>query len=114
MDDELFDPAALSALTSLIWMTVVGAGLGLGLRYLLPNRSSFGVLLLPAVGAAAAAITWVALLWAGVTDGEWGWTVWVGTVLAAILASLVVGVLVSRARTAADERVRHSLTAGRA
>ncbi len=114
MDDELFDPAALSALTALIWMAVVGAGVGLGLRYLLPHRTTFGVLLLPAVGAAAAAITWVALLWAGVGEGDWGWTVWVATVLAAIIAPLVVGLLVSGTRAAADERERHQLTAGRA
>ena len=113
MDDQLFDEAALAALTSLIWISVVGAGIGLGLRYLLPNRTTYGVLLLPAVGAAAAAVTWVALLWAGVPAGEWAWTVWVATFLAAIVVPLIVGALVSGTRHAADERERHQLTAGR-
>lgn len=114
MDDQLLDAPALAALTSLIWIVVVGAGLGLGLRYLLPNRQTYGVLLLPAVGAAAAAITWVAMLWAGIPDGDWGWTVWVAAFLAAIVAPLVVALVVSGRRTAADAHERHVLSGGRA
>ena len=49
----------------LLFVTVIGAGIGLIVRYVLPSRGTYGVLLVPAISAAATAITWVALLWAG-------------------------------------------------
>lgn len=107
------DDAALAALTALIWISVIGAGIGLVLRFLLPHRQTYGLLLLPAIGAAAAAAVWVILLWAQVAAGDWGWTVWVGSFAAAIAAPLVVGLVVSSARTAADARERHILSGGR-
>ena len=56
----------------LLFVTVIGAGIGLIVRYVLPSRGTYGVLLVPAISAAATAITWVALLWAGQTfDGTY-------------------------------------------
>jgi len=112
MDDLLLDDAALASLTALIWVSVIGAGLGLGLRYLLPHRHTYGLLLLPAIGAAAAALTWVIMLWVGV-DESWGWVAWVATFLAAIAIPAIVALALGGSRTAADTRRRHALTAGR-
>ena len=84
----------------LLFATVIGAGIGLALRYLLPKFTTYGVLLLPAVAAAATAIVWVALLWIGLTfDGTW---IWVASLAAAVVASVLTAVLLPRRRTAAD------------
>ncbi len=81
-------------------MTVIGAGIGLALRYLLPQRDTYGILLLPAVSAAATAAVWVALVWVGWTfDGTW---IWVASLGAAILAAVLTAVLLPRRRREFD------------
>lgn len=93
-------------------MTVIGAGIGLGLRYLVPRYSSYGVLLLPAVAAAATAIVWVALLWAGLTfDGTW---IWVASLAAAGAASIAVALVLPRRRAEADARLFSELSGAKA
>ena len=49
----------------LLFVTVIGAGIGAIIRYALPKRGSYGALLLPAIGAAVTAAVWVALVWVG-------------------------------------------------
>jgi hypothetical protein len=96
----------------LLFVTVIGAGIGLGLRYLVPQHSSYGVLLLPAVAAAATAIVWVALLWAGLTfDGTW---IWVASLAAAGAASIAVALLLPRRRAEADARLFTELSGAKA
>ncbi|HQG69615.1 MAG TPA: hypothetical protein PL156_04620, partial [Rhodoglobus sp.] len=74
----------------LLFVTVIGAGIGLIVRYVLPSRGTYGVLLVPAISAAATAITWVALLWAGQTfDGTW---IWVASLAAAVAAGIAAAV----------------------
>jgi len=86
----------------LVYVTVIGAGIGLVLRYLLPNRGSYGILLLPAVGAVATAAVWVGLVWLGLTfDGGW---IWVIALAAAAVASVAVAIAVPIVRRNADER----------
>lgn len=65
---------------------VLGAALiGLGLRYLLPGRATYGSAVLPAVSAAAAAIVWAGLTWIGWTfDGGWIW--WVSLLAGGVVA----------------------------
>jgi len=95
----------------LVYVTVIGAGIGLLLRYVLPGRKVYGVLLLPAVAAVATAATWVSLLWAGFTfDGGW---IWLASLVAAAVASALVATVLSRRRLAADARAAHLLAAGR-
>jgi hypothetical protein len=96
----------------LVYITVIGAGIGLLLRYVLPGRQVYGVLLLPAVGAAATAVAWVGMLWLGITfDHAW---IWIGSLAAAAVASAVVAVALSRRRIAWDAHQRHVLSGGRA
>ena len=84
----------------LLFVTVIGAGVGALVRYMLPRRGTYGVLLLPAIGAAVTAITWVALVWVGLTfDGTW---IWVASLGAAFLVSLAVGLVLPKRRIDAD------------
>ncbi|MFC6355043.1 hypothetical protein [Luethyella okanaganae] len=86
----------------LLFVTLGGAILGIGARYVLPHSSEHGVTLIPAVGAAVAAIVWVGLTWLGWKwDGGWIW--WVSLMVAAG-ASVAVDLLIGRARSAADAR----------
>ena len=84
----------------LLFATLGGAILGLGLRYVLPGRDTYGVLLIPAVGAVAAAVVWAGLTWLGWKfNGGW---IWVVTLVAAAIVAAVVGLLVGRNRKRAD------------
>lgn len=96
----------------IVYVTVVGAGIGLLLRYLLPGREVYGVALMPALGAAATAATWAGLTWLGwKADGGW---IWVAALGAATLVPLVVALVLSRRRQAADARELHVLSGGKA
>ncbi|WP_167138953.1 hypothetical protein [Diaminobutyricimonas sp. TR449] len=91
----------------LLFVAVISAALGLGIRYLIPGRNTYGVVLLPAVATAVGMVVWVALLWLGFTfDGGW---IWVISIAAAVLAAGAVALLLPRARHADDTRLRHSL-----
>ncbi len=84
-----------------------GIVIGGGLRYLLPHRHSYGVLLLPALGGMVAAIVWAALTWAGWKfDGGW---IWVASLVFPAIADVLVAVLLARRRVAADDRLLQSL-----
>jgi hypothetical protein len=96
----------------LIYAAVIGAFIGLILHYVLPGRHLTGLLLLPAIGAAATCVGWAASVWAGLKlDGGWIWVVALG---AAAVVSLLVGLLLPRARKIADEQRLHHLSGGRA
>jgi len=96
----------------LLFVTVIGAGLGLIVRYLMPQRGTYGELLLPAIAASATAITWVALLWAGQTfDGTW---IWVASLAAAVIAPVVAAALLPRRRAEADAQLFVQISGGKA
>jgi len=86
----------------LLFVTVGGALLGLAARYVVPgDRHTYGVLLTPAVGAAATSAVWVALLWARLTfDGGW---IWLVSLLVGAAASLAVPFVLPARRQAADQ-----------
>jgi hypothetical protein len=95
----------------IVFVTVIGAGLGGLVRYLVPGRRSYGLALLPAVGAAVTSAVWAGLVWLGWPfDGGWIWTV---SILAGIAADLVVALVLPRVRDAADARALHELSGGR-
>lgn len=96
----------------LLFVIVIGAGIGLLARYVFPQRGTYGVLLVPAIAAAATAIVWVALLWAGLTfDGTW---IWVASLAAAVTVSLVTVLVLPRRRNESDARMLETLSAARA
>ena len=96
----------------LLYVTVIGAFIGLALRYLLPGRDSYGLFLLPGLGAAATAAIWVALVWAGLKfDGGW---IWVGALVGGGVISVIGILLIVRTRKVGDARRLHTLSGGRA
>ncbi|MEQ1736872.1 MAG: hypothetical protein ABL886_10790 [Rhodoglobus sp.] len=96
----------------LLFVTVIGASLGLIVRYALPSRGTYGALLLPAISAAATAVVWVALLWVGLTfDGTW---IWVASLGAAVVSALVAALLLPRRRSEADARLYVELSGSKA
>lgn len=95
----------------IVFVTVIGAGLGGIVRYLMPGRRTHGLALLPAVGAASTAAVWAILVWFGWPfDGGWIWTV---SIIAGVAADVAVAIALPRVRDAADERRLHELTGGR-
>jgi len=86
----------------LLFVAVGGALLGLAARYVVPSaRSTYGVLLTPAIGTAVTVVVWVALLWAGLTfDGGW---IWLISLLVGAVAALAVPFVLPARRQAADQ-----------
>jgi hypothetical protein len=94
------------------YVTVIGLGVAAVLRYLLPGRQSYGMLLLPAVGAVVSALLWTGLTWLGWTpDNGWMWTI---AIAAAGIAAIAVAVAVPRLRARGDQRRLVELSGGRA
>jgi hypothetical protein len=96
---------------SLVYVTVVGASLGVIARFLLPGRHTYGFVLLPAIGAAVSAAIWVGVQWFDLLNFPLDW---VAAIAGSLVVSVVVAVLVSRVRTAADARELHVLSGGKA
>ena len=96
----------------LAYVTVIGAAIGALVRYLVPGRRAYGILLLPAIAAAVTAGVWAGLVWLGWTfDGGW---IWVVSLASAVVASVLSAILIVRYRENADKRMLHQLSAGRA
>jgi hypothetical protein len=92
----------------LLFVTLGGAILGLAARYSIPRRRTHGVVLVPAVGAAASAVVWVALTWLGwAWDGGW---IWVASLVAGGAASVLTAILVGPRRERADAELFERLS----
>ena len=86
----------------LLFVVLGGAILGAAARYALPPVPTHGSVLIPTVGALAAAVVWVGLTWLGWKwDGGW---IWVASLVIAGLVAAAVDIVVGRARVAC----RHS------
>ena len=92
----------------LLFVTLIAFVIGLGLRYVLPGRDTYGVALVPAVGGAVAAIVWVGLTWLGWKfDGGWIWVVSLG---AGGIVSLALALFIPRTRRNGDEHLLQELS----
>lgn len=95
----------------LLFATVIGAALSLGVRYLVPGRQWHGLLLVPMIGAAATAAIWVICVWLGLTfDGGWIWVI--ALVLGPLVALGLALVLPKRRETADDELLARLMKPG--
>ncbi|THG36278.1 hypothetical protein E6C70_01740 [Glaciibacter flavus] len=92
----------------LLFVVLGGAILGAAARYALPHRSEHGSVLIPTVGALAAAVVWVGLTWLGWKwDGGW---IWVASLVIAGLVAAAVDIVVGRTRVHADTEMLQRLT----
>jgi hypothetical protein len=92
----------------LLFVTLISFCIGLGARYALPGRDTYGVVLLPAIAAAISAIVWVGLTWLGWKfDGGW---IWVVSLAAGTVVSLVLALTVPRQRRGNDEEMLQQLS----
>jgi O-antigen/teichoic acid export membrane protein len=94
----------------LLFVVVIAVGIGAVIRYLLPKRGTYGILLLPAISGAVTAVVWAGLLWLGWKfDGTW---IWVASLAAGGAAALVTALVLPRRRMAEDARKLHELSGG--
>jgi hypothetical protein len=92
----------------LLFVTLIAFLIGLGTRYALPGRDTYGVALLPAISGAITAIVWVGLTWLGWKfDGGW---IWVVSLAAGTIISLVLALTVPRLRRTKDESMLQQLS----
>jgi len=92
----------------LLFVTLISFCIGLGARYALPGRDTYGVVLLPAIAAAVTAVVWVGLTWLGWKfDGGW---IWVVSLAAGAVVSLVLALTVPRQRRGNDEEMLQQLS----
>ena len=92
----------------LLFVTLISFCIGLGVRYALPGRDTYGVVLLPAIAATITAVVWVGLTWLGWKfDGGW---IWVVSLAAGAVVSLVLALTVPRQRRGNDEEMLQQLS----
>ncbi len=91
----------------IILALVVGAAIGIGLHFVVADRSTRGVVVAPVTGALAAGLAWTIMTWAGIgTDSIW---LWLSMLVVPPVVVYPVLVLLSRGRVAADANERARL-----
>lgn len=96
----------------LLFVVLIAAGIGFIAQYTLPGRDSRGSLLLGSIAAAVSAVVWEGLLWLGFTfDGGW---IWLISLVAAGVVTIVVALTLPRRRAASDRDMLVKLSAGKA
>jgi hypothetical protein len=94
----------------LLFVTVIGAGVGALVRYVFPRRATYGALLLPAASAAVTSAVWVGLVWLGWKfDGGW---IWVVSLVAGGLVSLILALTLPSRRVQKDAELLARLSRG--
>lgn len=92
----------------LLFVTLIAFCTGLLVRYLLPGRDTYGIVLLPSIAGAAAAIVWVILTWVGWKfDGGW---IWVASLAVGGIVALVLALLLPRTRHTNDHELLQRLS----
>jgi hypothetical protein len=96
----------------LLFVVIIAASVGFIVTFVVRGRETYGVLLPAAAGSAAASVVWVALLWLGLTfDGTW---IWVASLVAGGLVSLVTALRLPPRRRVADRALLSRLSGGKA
>ena len=92
----------------LLFVTLISFCIGLGARYALPGRDTYGVALIPSISAVVTAVVWVGLTWLGWKfDGGW---IWVVSLAAGGVVSLVLALILPRARRGHDKNLLQQLS----
>jgi quaternary ammonium compound-resistance protein SugE len=92
----------------LLFVTLISFCIGLGVRYALPGRDTYGVALIPSLSAVVTAIVWVGLTWLGWKfDGGW---IWVVSLVAGGVIALVLALVLPRTRRGRDENLLQQLS----
>ncbi|HCS60858.1 MAG TPA: hypothetical protein DIW46_05580 [Microbacterium sp.] len=86
---------------------LAACALGIGVHYLIPNRSLRGVALVPAVATAVAAVVYTVMQWMGVGQDS-GW-LWLVSVAGAVVLSALVGIIVTAQRKSSDASKKAAL-----
>lgn len=74
--------------------------LGIGVHYLIPQRTLRGVALVPGIATAASAIIYTVMQWAGVgQDSVW---LWLASIVGALVIAAVAGFMLTRMRSNSD------------
>jgi len=91
-----------------ILLAVIAAcALGIGVHYLLPLRHIRGVVIVPAVATAAAALIYTGLQWIGVEESNvW---LWVASIAGGLVLSAVISYTLCVVRERRDDRERAAL-----
>ena len=97
----------------LLFVTIIGAGIGAIVRYSLPGRDTYGSALLPALAAAVTAAVWVGLLWALQWSFDGGW-IWLVSLAGGAAAALITALLAPKRRVAKDARLLAELSGSKA
>ncbi len=85
----------------ILFAIVIGAGIGVVIRFIVPRSDAHGLLLVPLTGAIVTAAVWAPLVWLGFTfDGGWIW--WISLVAGGV-ASLLVALLAPVVRRNEDQ-----------
>jgi hypothetical protein len=92
----------------LLFVTLIAFCMGLVARYVLPGRDTYGLVLVPSVAAIVSAVVWVSLTWAGLKfNGGW---IWVASLVAAGVVSLVLVLVLPRLRRGHDHELLQKLS----
>lgn len=94
----------------LMFITLLGAIMGIAGYYLLPHRHLHGAALLPAIGVIASAALWEAFTWLGF---KWdAGVIWWIAVLGTAAAVAATGLITGQVRSRSDERLFHRINKG--
>ena len=96
----------------LLFVILIAAGLGFIAHYTIPGLETRGALLLGAIAAAVATVTWEILLWLGFTfDGGF---IWLISLVLGGIAAIVFAIVLPRRRRTNDRALLTKLSGGRA
>jgi hypothetical protein len=84
----------------ILYAIAIAGVLGAIVRYVLPDRQSYGIALAPAISAAVAALVWMSFAWVG-----WDWSnlaIWLYSLAAGLAAAILLVVLAPPVRRRSD------------